>query len=77
MRHNKHAFSYLATFWSSVSLLFYFRFQADKVSIMAFSSPEVVSEHTPVLSQPYDKAEFYIGLCLAVSSSVFIGKLAF
>jgi hypothetical protein len=58
-------------------LLFHFRYQANKVPIMAFGNPEVVSERTPVLSQPYDKREFYIGLCLAISSSVFIGKFPF
>jgi hypothetical protein len=44
---------------------------------MALDNPDVVSERAPVLSQLYDKTEFYIGLCLAISSSVFIGKSLF
>jgi hypothetical protein len=42
---------------------------------MAFNNPEVGSEPVSVVSQPYDATEFYIGLSLAVSSTVFIGKL--
>jgi hypothetical protein len=41
---------------------------------MVFDSPEVISERAPVVGQLYDKTEFYIGLCLAISSSLFIGK---
>jgi hypothetical protein len=43
---------------------------------MAVNEPVAGSEHIPVLSQPYSTTEFYIGLCLAVSSSVFIGKFS-
>jgi len=42
---------------------------------MAFSEPEVGSEPIPVVIQAYGVTEFYIGLSLAVSSTVFIGKL--
>jgi hypothetical protein len=42
---------------------------------MAFNKPEVGSEPISVFSQPYDSTEFYIGLSLAVSSTVFIGEL--
>jgi hypothetical protein len=42
---------------------------------MAFIKPEVESEPASVVSQPYGVTEFYIGLSLAVSSTVFIGKL--
>jgi hypothetical protein len=42
---------------------------------MGFDKSEVGSEHVSIVSQPYDATEFYIGLSLAVSSTVFIGKL--
>jgi len=42
---------------------------------MAFDKPEVGSELNSVSSQPYDVTEFYIGLSLAISSTIFIGKL--
>jgi len=42
---------------------------------MAFDKPEVGSEPISVVIQPYGVTEFYIGLSLAVSSTVFIGKL--
>jgi drug/metabolite transporter (DMT)-like permease len=41
---------------------------------MAFNEREVGSEPISVVSQPYDVTEFYIGLSLAVSSTVFIGS---
>lgn len=55
---------------------FYFRFCANKVLNMSVNKPDAGNEHTSVFSQPYNTTEFYIGLCLAVSSTVFIGKFS-
>ncbi|XP_021929559.1 magnesium transporter NIPA2 isoform X2 [Zootermopsis nevadensis] len=50
------------------------RFCANKVLNMSVNKPDAGNEHTSVFSQPYNTTEFYIGLCLAVSSTVFIGS---
>jgi hypothetical protein len=44
---------------------------------MAVNEPDVGSERNSVFSQPYNTTEFYIGLSLAISSTVFIGKLLY
>jgi hypothetical protein len=56
-------------------LKFYSRFHATEDMKMAFNKPEVGSEPISAVSQPYDSTEFYSGLSLAVSSTVFIGRL--